>query len=83
VDGIVFTHAFEHAARSGNVALCVTLLERLDGEWLAPAIAALRAGSLERVQVHGGGAAIHALDRRALARWWRRAKALGAVADRL
>jgi hypothetical protein len=83
VTGILCTRAFERAARRADAAACGALLDRLDAEWLGPALRGLRAGRIERIRLLPGAGACHVLDRRALARWWRRVKPAGVLAGRL
>jgi hypothetical protein len=71
--GIVVTRALEAAARADDASACATALARLDAR-VQEALAALRAGALDAVRLADCAGAVYALDRRRLARWWRRAR---------
>jgi hypothetical protein len=71
--GIVVTRALERAARAGDASGCAAQLALLDARVRA-ALAALRTDALDVVRLADGGGALYALDRRGLARWWRRAR---------
>ena len=68
----------QQGARDGDAARCAALVDCLEARCLKPALAALRAGVIERVRLVPGDAIEYALDRRGLARWWRRARSLDA-----
>jgi hypothetical protein len=73
--GVVVWRGLEQAVRA-DPAACGQALAWLDAQLVAPALDALRSGAVERVELALGGAGTYAIDRRALARWWRRGKTL-------
>jgi hypothetical protein len=72
--GVLATRALEAAASSGDALECATRLERIDSNWLDPIVRALRNGTLAGARLVLGGMGQYLVDRRCLARWWRRVR---------
>ena len=78
-DGIVHWNLLQAPAASHNAQAWHEGLQRLDNDWLAPALAALASGELKRIELHGFGdeklvsIAMTGLDR---IRFWRKPRRL-------